>query len=260
MYASRLLPVLVSFGLCMGMISSAAPPGALLRQKIIVPASMQTDAFGSDQYVSLPPGFRISVWARATNARFLAVASNGDVFVSQPSLGQVSILRPDPNGGDPAAFVYVSGLNGPQGLAFNTVAGVTWLYIGEDDQIDRYVYHVGDTSAPASKQVLVTNLMGTGQHPYKDITIGPDQSVYWGFGSSGNVTPEDTQALPELACVYKMNPDGSGLQLFASGLRNPEGLAFLPGTNTLWAAVNNRDDIPYPYRDSTGNYGQVVTS
>src|SRR5262249_49722893 len=58
----------------------------------------------------------------------------------------------------------------------------------------------------------------------------------------------------------RMNPDGSGVQLFASGLRNPEGLAFVPGTNTLWAAVNNRDDIPYPFNDSTGNYRKVITS
>ncbi len=57
-----------------------------------------------------------------------------------------------------------------------------------------------------------------------------------------------------------MNPDGSGLQMVASGLRNPEGLAILPGTNMIWAAVNGRDDVPYPFMDSTGQYGQVLTS
>jgi uncharacterized protein (TIGR03437 family) len=57
-----------------------------------------------------------------------------------------------------------------------------------------------------------------------------------------------------------MNPDGSNLHLVASGLRNPEGLAVVPGTNTLWAAVNNRDDIPYPYNDANGRMGQVIPS
>jgi uncharacterized protein (TIGR03437 family) len=221
---------------------------------------MQTDVFSHDQNVYLPPGFQMSVWARVPGARFVTLAGNGDVFVSQPSLGQITILRPDPGGGDPASFVYVSGLRDPQGMAFSTVNGLTWLYVGETDQIDRYVYNSGDTQAPSTRQVLVMNLADGDAHPYKDIAIGPDQSVYFGFGSSCNVCVIDTQSNPELAAVYKMNPDGTGLQRFASGLRNPEGLAFVPGTNTLWAAVNNRDDIPYPYNDSTGNYGKVVTA
>lgn len=253
-----LIPVL-GLLLYAGSFSSAAPPGALLNTKIVVPGAMQTDVFSSDRYVAIPPGFQISVWARLADARFLAVASNGDVFVSQPDLGQVAILRPDPNGASPTNFVYASGLRGPQGLAFDTVDGVTWLYLGESNQIDRYVYRTGDTKAPAARQVLVTNLADSGHSP-KDVAIGPDHSVYFGYGSSCNVCVADTSGGLQRASVYKMNPDGSGLQLFASGLRNPEGLAFVPGTNTLWAAVNNRDDIPYPYKDSTGNYGQVVSS
>lgn len=238
----------------------AAPPGASLNQKVIVPPGLQTGTFSTDQYLTVPPGFQISVWAQVAGARFLAVAPNGDVFVSQPDLNQISILRPDPNGGNPATFVYASGLNAPQGLAFSVVNGVTWLYVGEQVQIERYVYQSGDTAAPPTREVLVTNLLGNDAHPYKDIAIGPDQTVYWGFGSSANVNPEDVAANPELAAIYKMNPDGSGLQLFASGLRNPEGVGILPGTNTLWTAVNSRDDVPYPYMDSTGQYGQVVSS
>jgi uncharacterized protein (TIGR03437 family) len=221
---------------------------------------MQTGTFGSTQYLSLPPGFRISVWSRLTNPRFVTIAGNGDVFVSQPDLGQITILRPDPNGGDPAQFVYVSGLNEPQGVAFDTVNGVTWLYVGETGQIERYVYRTGDTAASGSPQVLVSGLLARVGHLYKDIAIGPDHSVYFGMGSSCNVCAADVVATPELAAVYRMNPDGSGLQVFASGLRNPEGLAFIPGTNSLWAAVNNRDEILYPYKDSTGQYGQLVRS
>lgn len=251
------------FTLVLGLIGTlcdADPPGAFLNRQIDVPSSMQTDTFSSPQYVNLPPGFQLSVWARLAGARFLAIAPNGDVFVSQPDTGQVSILRPNPNGGDPQQFVYVSHLSGPQGLAFSTVDGVTWLYVGEENQVDRYAYRTGDTSAPSTREVLVTNLLGADAHPYKDIAIGPDQQVYFSYGASANVNAADITTVPELAAIYVMNPDGSNLRMFASGLRNPEGVAFVPGTNTLWTAVNGRDQIPYPYKDSTNRYGQVVSS
>jgi uncharacterized protein (TIGR03437 family) len=236
----------------------ADPPGATLDQPVNVPVSMQTDTFATPRSLTLPPGFQISVWARVSGARFLAIAANGDVFVSQPSLGQITILRPDPNGGPPAQYVYASGLDSPQGLAFDTVDGVTWLYAGETEQIERYVYNNGDTLAPANRQVLITNLEGNDDHPFKDIAIGPDHTVYWGYGSSCNVCTADVEANPSLGAIYAMNPDGSNLHMFASGLRNPEGLAVVPGTNTLWAAVNNRDDIPYPFNDANGRQGQVI--
>jgi uncharacterized protein (TIGR03437 family) len=240
-------------------IAYGAPPGASLRQKIAVPAGMRTGDFSSDQFVTVPPGYQISVWSRVVGARFLAIAPNGDVFVSRPDIGQIVILRPDARGGDPAQFVYTSNLNAPQGLAFDTVNGVTWLYVGESNQIDRYVYNTGDTSA-SKKNVLVRDLLDHDAHPLKDIAIAPDHTVYFGYGSSCNACPNDITTTPQLAAVYTMNPDGSNLQTFAAGLRNPEGLAFVPGTSTLWAAVNNRDEILYPYRDSTGNYGQLVRS
>jgi uncharacterized protein (TIGR03437 family) len=246
--------------LSVGACALAAPPGAMLNQQVMVPASMQTDVFASPQYLMLPPGFQISVWSRLSAARFMAVAPNGDVFVSQPSMGQVTVLRPDPNGGAPTQFVYVSGLTQPQGLAFDTIDGVTWLYVGESNEIGRYVYQSGDTAAPSSRQILVTNLENNDAHPLKDVAIAPDHTLYFGYGSACNVCVTDTEVTPELAAVYSMNPDGSDLNMVASGLRNPEGLAFIPGTNTLWAAVNNRDDIPYPYNDSNGSQGQVIQS
>ncbi|MHC5825419.1 MAG: PQQ-dependent sugar dehydrogenase, partial [Nostoc sp.] len=60
--------------------------------------------------------------------------------------------------------------------------------------------------------------------------------------------------------IYQYNADGSNPRLFAQGLRNAEGLAFVPGTNDLWVAVNNRDDIAYPFKDATNNYGKVIPS
>jgi uncharacterized protein (TIGR03437 family) len=209
----------------------------------------------------LPPGFEMSLWSRLPGARFIAVAVNGDVFVSQPSAGRVTIFRPDPNGGVPASFVYASGLRNPHGLAFDQQEGSTWLYVAESHRIDRYLYSAGDTSAPRA-QVVVSNLPdNTAQgyaHPLKSLAIGPDHSLYVGIGSSCNACVQDTIATPERASVWRYNADGSGGQLFAAGLRNPEGLAFVPGTDSLWAAVNNRDELPYPFQNATGQYGKLV--
>jgi uncharacterized protein (TIGR03437 family) len=241
------------------LICDADPPGAMVTQQISVPASMQTDIFSSPRYVNVPPGFQISVWARVHDARFMAVAPDGDIFVAQPDPGQITILRPDPNGGVPQQFVYASGLTGPQGLAFSNVNGMTWLYVGETTQISRYAYNNGDTMAPADRQVLVTNLTGADAHPYKDIAIGPDGTVYFSYGSASNISADDVSAKPEMGAVYSMSPDGSNMQVFASGLRNAEGVTIQPGSNTVWVAVNARDDIPYPFDDSTGHYGQVFS-
>ncbi|HVW85935.1 MAG TPA: hypothetical protein VHB50_14700, partial [Bryobacteraceae bacterium] len=109
------------------LILLSAPPGAIVSQKLDVPASMRTDVFASDRYVNIPPGFRISVWFRLPDARFLAVTPAGDVLVSQPGLGNVMMLRPDPNGGAPALFTWATGLNAPHGLAFDTIQGNTSL-------------------------------------------------------------------------------------------------------------------------------------
>src|SRR5947209_3449698 len=111
---------LLTISLGFSLFAWSAPPGASVRQKVIVPQSMRTGIFATDQFLTTPPGFQISVWARVPDARFLAVAPNGDIFVSQPDLGSIIVLRPDAKGGDPARFVFANGLNLPQGLAFDT--------------------------------------------------------------------------------------------------------------------------------------------
>ena len=66
----------------------------------------------------------------------------------------------------------------------------------------------------------------------------------------------DTKSNPVRAAIYVYNPDGSGGRLFARGLRNAEGLALVPARSILWVVVNNRDDVPYPFNDASGNYGK----
>src|SRR5690348_12651678 len=87
---------------------SAAPPGAIVRVKISVPAALKSGAFSSDRYLNIPPGFQISLFANVPGARFMAVAPNGDILVSQPYSGQVTLLRAVPNGGVPQSFTFAS--------------------------------------------------------------------------------------------------------------------------------------------------------
>jgi uncharacterized protein (TIGR03437 family) len=91
----------------------------------------------------------------------------------------------------------------------------------------------------------------------KNIALGSDGHLYVSIGSSCNVCADDTVSDPVRGAIHQYNADGTGGRLFARGLRNAEGVRFLPGTNTLWVLVNNRDQVPYPFQDSTGNYGQV---
>ena len=75
--------------------------GASVTVQVQVPASLAQDPFNITRTLTVPPGFSISVFARINDARFMAVAPNGDLLVSSPNTAKVFLLRPDPNGGVP---------------------------------------------------------------------------------------------------------------------------------------------------------------
>jgi uncharacterized protein (TIGR03437 family) len=240
---------------------------ASLPVKVEVPSSLRRGVFSSDRTLNVPPGFRISLFALVSGARFLAVAPNGDVLVSTPGSGKIVLLRPDANGGVPKAYDFATGLRKPHDMAFHTIGDRTYLYVSETNQINRFLYSPGDTTAH-DRQVVVTGLpdsstpelRGAYGHELKNIALDGDDKLYVSIGSSCNACTSDTTSNPVRASIYQYNADGSGGRLFARGLRNAEGLAILPEANTLWVAVNNRDDISYPQQDASGRYGKVVAS
>ncbi|HXI40982.1 MAG TPA: hypothetical protein VNH83_13445, partial [Bryobacteraceae bacterium] len=242
----------------------AAPPGTMIRTRVNVPDALKQGVFTTDRYLNIPPGFRISLFAAVSGARFMAVAPNGDILVSQPGVGQVTLLRPSTNGGVPQSFTFASGLQAPHDMVFYTAGGTTYLYISERNQINRYPYVSGDTAAH-DRQVIIkglpdsstSELRGAYAHELKNIALGSDGHLYVSIGSSCNVCAGDTVSDPVRGAIYQYNADGTGGRLFARGLRNAEGVRFLPGTNTLWVVMNNRDQIRYPFQDSSGNYGQL---
>lgn len=187
----------------------------------------------------LSPGFKIGTFAEGNldRPRWMALAPNGDVFVAESRAGRITILR-DKNG-DGAVderFEFANGLSQPFGLAF----WKDYLYVGNTNAVVRFKYASGQTKAEGPPEKLAS-LPGTGNHWTRNLLFKPDGSkLYVAVGSSSNVSVESD---PVRAAISEFNPDGSGQRLFATGTRNPIGMAFYPRTNTLWAAVQERDRI-----------------
>ncbi len=222
--------------------------------------------FDVPRRLEVPAGWSVEVWARLGGARFEAVTPQGDLLVSVPTTGDVVELRPER---DPRAVprfsVVLSGLLQPQGLAFDRVGGKEVLYVAEADEIDRYLWGVG---GPSARTVLVGHLAwqapkGSDDHPLKSLAIGRDHTVYFDIGSSANVDTADLASYPPRASVLAVRPDGSGLRVLAIGVRNAEGLAVAPD-GALWAAVNERDNVAYPFHRAFGGlkdaFGKVIQS
>ncbi|MFL5352623.1 PQQ-dependent sugar dehydrogenase [Archangium sp.] len=240
------------------------PPGASVQVPVSVPEGLRDFPFNSARSLTVPPGFSVSVFARVPEARFLAVAPNGDVLVSQPDQGTVKLVRPR-EGQPPEVFDWATGLRRPHDLVFRTVADTTWVYVAETNQVTRSPWQAGETQRHEAA-VLVSGLpdsslpelQGRYGHELKNIAVDPAGRLYVSIASTCNACLSDTQSTPERATLYRYGPEGGEGQLFARGLRNAEGLAFVPGTDTLWVTVNARDNIAYPYDDSTGQYGKVI--
>jgi glucose/arabinose dehydrogenase len=207
----------------------------------------------------VPKGFAVSVFAEnLSNARWMAVAPNGDVFLAEPTkdAGKITVLR-DSNGDGKAdkTFTFLNaGFVYPHGLAFHD----GYLYVGDLRGIWRFPYKDGQTTAGTPEKVTskVADLRPRGGHVTRNIAFGPDGGLYLALGSRDNIS--DFKPGAE---VFKINADGS-MSEFASGIRNPVGIAFAPGTNTLYVATNERDgfgdDLPPDYLTSVkqgGFYG-----
>jgi len=156
--------------------------------------------------------------------------------------------------GEPGANANVTELQQPFGLAFHD----GYLYVGNTNSIVRYKYTAGDTKAPGPAEKL-RDVSGGGNHFTRNIIFSRDgKKMYVSVGSTNNIDETGT-GNERRAMIHEYNPDGTGFRIFASGLRNPVGLALQPGTNTLWTCVNERDnlgdDTPPEYATSVKDGG-----
>ena len=211
--------------------------------------------------LTVPDGFAVSLFADGLQLpRFMTLASNGDVFVAEPfrSAAKITVLRDaDKDGIAEVRETFAADLNRPFGLAF----WKGFLYVGNNDSVVRFAYTPGQLKAAGAPEKIVdlppsdaaldqdtanrlkidiSQTRGY-NHWTRNVIFNPaGTKMYVTVGSATNATPE-TDA--RRAAINEYNPDGSAHRVFASGLRNPVGLAYFPGTNTLWTAVNERDHL-----------------
>lgn len=187
--------------------------------------------------LQVPPGFRAMLFAEGlSHPRYLVVAPNGDVFLSESREGRITVLR-DTDGDGAADLIqtFASGYQRPHGLAFHDDA----LYVADVQAVWRVPYEAGALEGRGRTPVTPRGALGSGSgHWTRNIVFSRDgQFLYVAIGSRSNVREE---AEPR-ATVQRFNADGSGQVTFAGGLRNPVGIAFYPGTDDLYVVVNERD-------------------
>ena len=203
---------------------------------LLVAGLLRESRRGSDlpPPISLPPGFTADVFVAGLGpARALAVDPAGTLIVSIPSQGKVVALA-DRGAGQAVRTVTVAeGLNLPYGLAFRHGD----LYVAETGRILRFRYDPG-TFAARDPTVVVADLPAGAHHWTRGIAFGPDGRLYVSIGSSCDICREADR---RRASIVRYEADGSGERLFATGLRNPVGLAFHPRSGALWTTINERD-------------------
>ena len=195
-----------------------------------------------------PEGFTVQQYATGLdNPRLLRTAPNGDIFLAESSSGKIRVFRGMTNTGKAErAEVFATGLNEPYGIAFYPPGNDPhWIYVGNTDAVVRFPYRSGDLKASGPAEHLV-NLPHGGGHWTRDIQFTQDgKKMFVAVGSASNVDdPDSTPEEKNRADILEFNPDGSGMQVYASGIRNAGGgLAINPKTGQLWCSVNERDGL-----------------
>jgi glucose/arabinose dehydrogenase len=159
-----------------------------------------------------------------------------------PSANRITLLRDtDGDGVADVKSVLLANLNSPFGMA---LAGDT-LYIANTDALVRVAYKTGDTQITATPTQLAPLPGGPLNHHWtKSLIANRDGSkLYVGVGSNSNVAENGIEQEHERAAVWEIDTSTGAHRVFASGLRNPVGMAWEPSTGALWVAVNERDEL-----------------
>jgi glucose/arabinose dehydrogenase len=161
---------------------------------------------------------------------------------AEASANRITLLR-DGRGDGTATehHVFLQGLNSPIGMA---LIGET-LYVADSDAVLRVPYHTGETEIHATPERVAELPAGTINHHWtKSLVASADgRKLYVGVGSNSNAGENGLDAEHERAAVWEIDPRTGSHRIFASGLRNPVGLAWEPESGRLWAAVNERDEL-----------------
>ena len=197
-----------------------------------------------------PEGFKVEEFATGlTNPRVIKTAPNGDIFLAESQAGRVKVLRDADGDGKPELIeAFASGLNRPFGIAFYPPGpDPTHVYVANTTNVVRFPYKVGDTKATGPAETIVKELPGFAQltgggHWTRDVDFSPDgKRMFVSVGSRSNNGDDDGEK--RRADILVFDPEGKNETLYASGIRNPVGLAIQPGTGVVWTSVNERDGL-----------------
>jgi glucose/arabinose dehydrogenase len=218
-------------------------------------------------------GLRVTPFAAGlAHPRWLYVLPNGDVLVAEtaaptpppeyeehglkaafmrmfmrkagsavPSADRITLLRDaDGDGVAETRMLYVTGLASPFGMAL--VGDI--LYVANADSLVAFPYDPGATSIGSAPRAIARLPAQRNHHWTKSLVASRDgRRLYVGVGSNSNVAEHGLAEEEERAAIWEVDPSTGGHRILASGLRNPVGLDFLPGTNDLYAVVNERDEL-----------------
>ena len=191
--------------------------------------------------VKMAPGFSIDVYASGVRvARQMTRGSKGTIFVGTRNKNSGGVVHAivDRNGDHKADQVYTiaKGLNEPNGVAFRQGA----LYVAEIGRVIRFDDIEAKLEAPPEPVVVNDTLPKEVHHGQKFIAFGPDGLLYVPVGAPCNVCERDDE---RFSTIMRMKPDGSGLEVFARGVRNTVGFDWHPQTRELWFTDNGRDNM-----------------
>ncbi|MCE7071502.1 sorbosone dehydrogenase family protein [Dyadobacter sp. CY327] len=194
-----------------------------------------------------PAGFTVSKYAdKLKNPRWTYVAPNGDVFVAESntkkSADRITILRDVNKDGRPEIKeIFIENLKQPLGM----LVLKNYFYVANTNGVFRYPYKGGETKITGKgEKILDLPAGGYNNHWTRNLLANADGSkIYVSVGSASNVADHGMDEEKRRANILEINPDGSGERIYASGLRNPVGMDWAPGSNVLWTAVNERDKL-----------------
>jgi glucose/arabinose dehydrogenase/mono/diheme cytochrome c family protein len=200
-----------------------------------------------DAWPQVLPGFKVELYASGlNNPRLIRTAPNGDFFVADSNGGEVRVFRGvKADGSAGKSETFATGLKRPFGINFYPPGPEPqWIYVGNTDSVVRFPYRNGDLKARGPAEHLLDVPAGEG-HWTRDIQFTPDgKKMFVSVGSASNIDdPDTTPAEKDRADVLEFNTDGSGMKIYAYGIRNCVGMAIQPKTNELWCSTNERDAL-----------------
>ena len=183
--------------------------------------------------LKVPDGFQVELVAQGLgNARMLAVADDGRVYATRRNEADVILLTDADGDGRFEGYRTVATRPNMHGLAID---GRT-MYLVAIKEV--WSAPIQDDGSLGKLKLIDDDLPDAGQHPNRTVAVGPDGKLYVSVGSTCNACAENN---PENATIVRMNPDGTGRQVFASGLRNTIGFDWQPATGQLWGLDHGVD-------------------